>query len=462
MLSAHDIYLWLPRPLQNLALSVKGAKERGIRFGGIYQEYRELARSNRGRSREYVREQALARLNDLMELARTGTEFYPRFWPGNTPRRLSSLDQLQEFPILSKQAVREANLQLRCTLVKTPIVLQTTGTTGTPIRVFSTVDGRRRNYAFFDDYLEANGLDSRGRRVVLGGRVLVPASASKYFWRTSSSTNTMYLSSYHISQGNAGEYAKAIMDYQPEYIEAYPSAIGTLAIMLLEQGVEFVSAIPVVTSAESLLEHREASIKSVFRGNILDQYGAAEMSVFAERCPYGQYHAREDYALVEVLDQDGRDVGPGGSGRVVCSGLVNEGMPLVRYDMGDIVEVARSPCECGWDTLTWSKIIGRQDDVVWTPSGKAVGRLSPVLKGFPIREAQFVQEHVDEIRLLIVPGTGFDSSTQARVRHEVSTRLGDEVDVRIELVDGIPKGPGGKIRAVISSLSGPRTQKPHL
>lgn len=456
------MYLRLPRRLQNLALNVKGAKEKGLRFGGIYQDYRELARSNRGRSSEYVREQALDRLNELMEFARAGTAFYPRFWARNTPRRLSSLDQLHELPILSKQDVREANVQLRCTLFNTPIVLQTTGTTGTPIRVFSTVDGRRRNYAFFDDYLAVNGIDPRGRRVVLGGRVVVSAHAKKYFWRTSSSTNTLYLSSYHISQGNAREYAKAIIDYQPEYIEAYPSAIGTLAAMLLEQDIKLDRAIPVITSAESLLEHQEASIKAVFRGGILDQYGAAEMSVFAERCPYGQYHSREDYALVEVLDQDGNDVGPGESGRVVCSGLVNEGMPLVRYDMGDIVKVAPSPCECGWDTLTWSKIIGRQDDVVWTPSGKAVGRLSPVLKGFPIREAQFVQEHVDEIRLLIVPGAGFDMSTNARVHHEVRTRLGEEVEVRIELVEHIPRGSGGKLRAVVSRLPSRGTKKSHL
>ena len=34
------------------------------------------------------------------------------------------------------------------------------------------------------------------------------------------------------------------------------------------------------------------------------------------------------------------------------------------------------------------RVVGRKDDVIVTPDGRQIGRLSPGLKGFPVREAQ--------------------------------------------------------------------------
>ncbi len=48
----------------------------------------------------------------------------------------------------------------------------------------------------------------------------------------------------------------------------------------------------------------------------------------------------------------------------MCYTYINwEGSPLLRYRLGDILEVYTSPCECG-DTRLRFKIIGRADDML--------------------------------------------------------------------------------------------------
>ena len=105
-----------------------------------------------------------------------------------------------------------------------------------------------------------------------------------------------------------------------------------------------------------------------------------------------------------------------------------------------------------WTFPVVEKILGRMDDVILTPDGRKVGRLSPVLKGFPIKEAQFVQEKIHSITVLLVKDTGYVNSTDISVCNELRKRLGNQIDIKIEHVSKISYGSGGKLRSVISKI----------
>jgi phenylacetate-CoA ligase len=78
--------------------------------------------------------------------------------------------------------------------------------------------------------------------------------------------------------------------------------------------------------------------------------------------------------------------------------------------------------------------------------------MDPVFKGgMPIREAQIVQVARDHIRVKVVPAKGFDRAWEADLRARVKDRLGDMV-VDVEQVWEIPRGPGGKFKAVVSLM----------
>jgi phenylacetate-CoA ligase len=58
------------------------------------------------------------------------------------------------------------------------------------------------------------------------------------------------------------------------------------------------------------------------------------------------------------------------------------------------------------------RVEGRSDDIVWTRDGRPVGRLDPVFKSnIGIREAQIIQETLEQVRVKVMPAEGLASPT---------------------------------------------------
>jgi len=63
--------------------------------------------------------------------------------------------------------------------------------------------------------------------------------------------------------------------------------------------------------------------------------------------------------LVEIIDEAGEVVEDGISGEIVVTPLGVEGLPLVRFQTGDISRIHSQPCGCGWNTKRLGPIEGR-------------------------------------------------------------------------------------------------------
>ncbi len=94
--------------------------------------------------------------------------------------------------------------------------------------------------------------------------------------------------------------------------------------------------------------------------------GASEMGYLGQECWAHQgLHVPEDYLLVEVLDpESGEQVGPGEHGELCITHLRREGMPLVRYCIGDVTSYEDEPCGCGRTHMRLQGIVGRTDDMI--------------------------------------------------------------------------------------------------
>jgi phenylacetate-CoA ligase len=75
-----------------------------------------------------------------------------------------------------------------------------------------------------------------------------------------------------------------------------------------------------------------------------------------------------------------------------------------------------------------------------------------VLKGFPVKEAQYVQKSLSEILIRIVKDMSYHDETTNDIVKEVRKRLGSAISINVEFVDNIERGPGGKLRTVISEI----------
>src|SRR5205814_9118966 len=90
-------------------------------------------------------------------------------------------------------------------------------------------------------------------------------------------------------------------------------------------------------------------IEAAFGARAYDLPGLTEIAAWGFECDAraGLTHVHEDYCYPEVLDEQGRPVGPGGRGELVLTSLYRKAMPLIRYRTRDLVQLADRRCPCG-------------------------------------------------------------------------------------------------------------------
>jgi phenylacetate-CoA ligase len=99
-----------------------------------------------------------------------------------------------------------------------------------------------------------------------------------------------------------------------------------------------------------------------------------------------------------------------------------------------------------------ASVEGRLDDVVITPDGRRVGRLDPVFKSdLGVVEAQIIQTSRQTLCVRFVPASGYAKTKDQGLVNALRERVGD-MDIALEPVDHIERGPNGKFRAVVSRL----------
>ena len=213
-----------------------------------------------------------------------------------------------------------------------------------------------------------------------------------------------------------------------------------------------------ITNAEPLFEYQRQAISEAFNCPVRETYGMAEIAAAAGECEHGSLHQWPEAGITELLSDDGV-INETGSGDLVCTGLLNIDMPLIRYRVGDEATIPTSPCECGCGRglPVMTSIEGRIDEVLITADGRRIGRLDPVFKGqLPIREAQIIQEALDHVRVRYVKAPGWTADATQSMIDRLRAHVGP-VKVLLEEVDSIPRAANGKFRGVIGLPQAART-----
>ena len=455
------LYHRLPYPLRCLAASARGYQLRKWRFGPETEILVERAGEREAWAPERWKVWQEEQLAHLLSRAATRVPYYCKLW---TERRRRgdkrSWEQLENWPILGKDALRSdpAAFVADDRRTEAMFLVHTSGTTGTPLQLWRSRATDRQWYALFEARnLNWNGVSRRDRWAMLGGQLVAPVEdVGPPYWVRNLSMNQLYASSYHLGPNSVAAYLKALSRFHPEFMWGYASSMHALAQLALEAGLEAPSVSVAISNAEPLFDHQRKAIGSAFGCAVRNTYGMAEIVSAASECDQGVLHLWPEVGVTEIID-DAMDetVEPGKTGRLVCTGLLNGDMPLIRYEVGDrgALEEPSNRCACGRTLPSLRAIEGRSDDVLLTLDGRRIGGLNSVFKvEVPVKEAQIIQESLERIKVLVVPATGFGDKDAGEIVDSLRRRLGD-VDVRVEAVGSIPRSAGGKFRAVINELT---------
>ncbi|MDA8020281.1 MAG: hypothetical protein MPN21_22820 [Thermoanaerobaculia bacterium] len=456
-LSAERVFRRLPQPLKTLAASAHGARLARRRYGGVgrvseterlVEEALEREHWDRTRWQPFLDELR----SKILRHAASRVPHYRRHWRGEP-----SLD-LEDWPVLDKETVRREPMSFVAAGSPKLYPEATSGTTGTPLRLFRSSAVERAWYALFEARSRRwYGVDRFSPWAILGGRLVAPTRRlDPPFWVWNAGLRQLYLSSHHVRPAAAGHYVDVMARRGIRHVYGYPSAVHELARAILETDSEAgrrLGLTVVVTNAEPLLEVQRRDIQSAFGCPVRETWGMAELVAAAGECEHGSMHLWPEVGHVEVVEGDR-------GSEILATTLIARDQPLIRYRLGDRLPDAPEPpgratCPCGRTLPVLGPLEGRVDDLLLLPDGRRIGRLDPVFKGdLPLREAQIVQETPDRVRLRYVPADGFGGDDAQELYHRLAERLGpiDNLQILLDEVERVPRESNGKFRAVVRAF----------
>lgn len=407
----------------------------------------------------------LTKLRNIVEHAYATSPYYREQWQaiGFVPAPDFGLEDLQRLPFLTKDILREHKARLVSERFR-PEQLElsyTGGTTGTQTAFYldhgCVVARVGRQWGI----LELCGYRPGMRRALIWGvhTDLLPEGVTgglKRRFRHYASSQEVLCCTV-MSEQALQDYHERLRRFRPEVIYGYPSAIAELATFIRDRGLEPIRVRTIITTAERLAKARRRLLQETFGGEVYDLYCTREYGCVAFECSVHQgMHIDAESVLVEIT-RDGKPVPPGQPGEITITDLQNYGMPFIRSRTGDLGVLSTQPCACGSALPLLKGLDGRDSEVLYRPDGSVVAGLMLAdlfMDMPPIQYAQFVQEKLNELDVLVVASADLSEEVEREAIRQVREIMGEEMTIRIRRVDDIARSErSGKYLEVICKLS---------
>ena len=441
------LYHRLPAPARTAAATLRGFYLRAWRYGADFERLVDATHVRERWTPGQWNAWRDERLGALLERAATRVPYYREAWRAR--RRAgdrASWELLENWPILEKQTLREhPGAFLADDAGRDLLREHTSGTSGMPLSIGKNRATLRGLYALAAARARRwYGVLPGDRTARLGGQLVVPfAQRRPPFWVWNAAGRELYMSTFHLAPELVTHYLDALVRYRVVCLTGYTSSLVALAHEVLRAGRVDLRMKVVVTSAEPLGEDQRQAIGAAFGCPVRETYGMTENVAAASECEAGRLHQWPEVGVIETLGEE-----------FICTSLINEAMPLIRYRLGDRGRLAPpgDTCPCGRTLPLIAAIEGRTSDLLVTADGRRIFWMNPVLYGLPVRQGQIVQESVRHIRVRFIPAPAFSEAAGRTLVSRIRDRLGD-VEVALEPVADLPRTSAGKVRAIVAELA---------
>ena len=397
----------------------------------------------------------LDKLKRLVYHSYQNVPFYRKFWDqaGAHPDQIQSLNDLSKFPKVTKLLLVEAGeLTLDQRYPKSKFIQgRSSGSTG---ERFVFYKDKAHHSWFVAGALHGwtwTGWDLGDPWVRLQFRGDISLRAKIDDWIF----NCLYMPIDKLDDDFLREFVDKAVRFKPTILRGYAGGTYVFAKFLLQNPAKQIRPKAVICTGDTLYPHYRQAIEEAFQCPVFDTYGGEGISV-ANQCEKGSYHILP--SVYVELEPSGAPMANEQPGRVLLTSLTNYAMPMIRYDIADIGILGRGLCACGrtWNFL--KKIVGRETDIVVTPSGRHLvcHHFNNVLREIDgINQYQILQEKLKQITLRLVTNPKYNQTLdEPSIIKNISELGGEGFSVKIEYVDSMPLPPSGKRRYIISKVSG--------
>jgi phenylacetate-CoA ligase len=371
---------------------------------------------------------------------------------------LQSWEDFSRLPLLYKEDIRRSGDDLisREFRRKDLVEARTGGSTGTALTLyFDRRCQEMRNAAAMRSDQWA-GWDVGMRVAAIWGNPPVADTLKKKL-RNMLLDRVIYLDTMDINQRSVQDFVTKWRRTEPKIIFGHSHSIYILAKYLEELSVRDLRPKGIVSTSMMLLAPERRFIEKAFGCAVTDRYGCEEVGLIASECErHKGLHLNLDHVVVEFLREDGSSAKPGEDANIVVTDLINRGMPLIRYCLGDRGVPSDRTCACGRGQPLMERITGRQADFLKRPDGSLVAGVSLVertLTAIPgIEQMQLVQNKLHRITVKLVKGGEFGEKSEKALRRELHSVFGEAVAIEIQAVPALDQTGAGKYRFSICNV----------
>jgi phenylacetate-CoA ligase len=394
---------------------------------------------------ERLKEIELKRFRELLRWAKEKSPFYKKKLHGIEPEDIRTMEDVAKVPVTEKDELRTAQEgkepYLYGDLLAVPperlsIFHQTSGTTGKPVYIPDTYESWQWVVEVWCYILYAAGFRAQDR-------VFIPFAYNVYiaFWQGHYAAEKL---GCEVVPGGALDTQGRIQKMKEVKATALmntPTYGLHLAEVAKEMGIDPKRDLNIkrmISAGEPLPEPTRLRLEELWGAEVYDHIGGTEPGGWGGMCCEKKgIHVIEPHYLFEMVDLEtmSKPIPPGTKGVAVITPLCRRCIPLIRFNLKDVMMVMDEPCSCGRTSIRVNQIGGRVDDlrkirgVFFSPSV-----LEEVIRGqFPEVvefETILTQEEVMPVLTLRVE---FDPSIGESQYKELRSRIREKLKIRSNL-----------------------------
>lgn len=380
-------------------------------------------------------------LHNLLKTASDNTKFYSEF---------KNYKNLQDFPVVNKHIIKKNfdKISLPESVGGKRISVSTSGSTGTPFKIYQSKAKKYRNTADTIYFASKSGFS-------IGDKLLYLRLWAAYYKKPKFLAWMQNVDQLDVEEINdeflTKFFSKLTKDKQRKGWLAYPSAFLKVCNFL-----DKYECVPVNCNVQSIIamsEPLDSYVKEkmtyYFNCPVVSRYSNVENGILAQQMPnsndftlnWASYH-------IELLDMDSDEpVALGEPGRVVVTDLHNLATPLIRYDTGDVAIMKIG--DKGYPEF--SLVQGRITDLLTNTNDEIVNPfiIYNNLYRYPeLEQIQLLQKGDKKYVFRINADKEFLRETE--FLNFFKQYLGNDADVSIEYVKEIPLLRSGKRKIIVN------------
>jgi phenylacetate-CoA ligase len=323
-------------------------------------------------STEEIKKLQEQKLQELLVYLNQYSPFYKEIFSKNNidVANIKTLEDLSKIPATTKEDLQQHNDDFLC-VSRNKIIeySSTSGTLGSPVTVVLTEnDLNRLAHNEYSSFTCADGVSTDIYQLMLTLDRQFMAGMAYY-----SGIRKIGAGIIRLGPGVPSLQWETILRLKPTAIVAVPSFIVKLIQFAKEHSID-INATSVkkaicigenIRNTDFSLNILGKKITEAWNIKLYSTYASTEMQTAFTECGEGNGgHLQPELLIVELLDENNKQVAPGQPGEVTITTLGVEGMPLLRYKTGDICLHYENKCACGRTSLRLSPIVGRKKQMI--------------------------------------------------------------------------------------------------